>query len=414
MTFYISINIVMFLQMFFCANNAVSIGQPEFWEKSYFYREQLQVNKCPSVSSLSNDGGETQKSTCKNDVPVIVCPLFLKDTAKAIVSAGKSLQLFRHIHGDSVSMLIGDNGHTVGLLGTEKYSLFISQLRNIVDGAKVGPGCSDSIHSENGKPNADEFDDQNPDHLQEVLYDKGMGMLSLPEIFLISLVGLIGDWTNNYAANPYQLSEVLNICAEHAVDENDKIKKNNNILQENSPSWLRFMVDRIIKNYRLADTQGEFSSKLKCRDGDCNEEMMKNEEYSMRSYSKKWLIDSILEMNRISVVPRFYPENPNMAICRNFLVNNKDYWDDLNISSYSKLPLLNDESLRKTIFGESFSMASTTTDQVNTGSSLRSDPSKLSDFECLYQDGDAKTLNSLFPFPTFLPCCKVSCFVFFF
>lgn len=405
----------MLLQMFFCANEAVSIGQPEFWEKSYFYRKRLQVNKCPSVSSLSNDGGETLKSTCKNDIDVIVCPLFLKDTAKAIVSAGKSLQLFRHVHSNSISILIGDIDHTVGLLGIEKYYLFISQLRNIVDGGdKVGPRCSDSIHSENGKPNADEFDDQIAAHFQKVLYNKGMGMLSLSEIFLISLVGLIGDWTNKYAANPYQLSQVLNTCVEHTLDENDKTENNNNnnILQENSPSWLRFMIDRITKKIRLTDTQGEFSSKLKCRDDDCSEEMMKSEEYSLGSYSKKWLIDYIFEMNQISVVPGFYPENPNMAICRNFLMKNKDYWDDLNISSYSQLPSLNDESLRKTIFGEEISMAGATTDQINTGSSLKSEPSKLSDFECIYQGGGSKTLNSLFPFPTFLPCCKVSCYVF--
>lgn len=104
-------------QIFFFANKDVSVAEAEFWEKSYLIRK-LQHDKFDTKLSSTNYAGDSVptsnekkemgmresislSSTVKGKEQSIrdcpACPLFIKDLAKSIVSAGKSLQLMRHV-----------------------------------------------------------------------------------------------------------------------------------------------------------------------------------------------------------------------------------------------------------------------------------------------------------------------------
>ncbi|CAI9755889.1 unnamed protein product [Fraxinus pennsylvanica] len=101
-----------FMEMFFYANKEIAIDKSEFWEKSYLPRSALSQklhvlnfasDLLPSTKekrnfsireSISLSGVAKEKDSNENNFQL--CPFFMKDTAKAIISAGKSLQLIRH------------------------------------------------------------------------------------------------------------------------------------------------------------------------------------------------------------------------------------------------------------------------------------------------------------------------------
>ncbi|KAJ6426278.1 hypothetical protein OIU84_026793 [Salix udensis] len=117
-----------FEEMFFYANRAISVDKSEFWEKSYQLR-RLQCRKLDIEHSAPNSSmplsnnktgmGEKDSSPFsefkKGKEPsikeLLVCPLFIKEISKSIVSAGKSLQLIRHIPM-SFSMMFGKRRHS--------------------------------------------------------------------------------------------------------------------------------------------------------------------------------------------------------------------------------------------------------------------------------------------------------------
>lgn len=70
-------------ELFFYENKSVSINDTDFWEKSYLSRSFTHQKLDTEVSGVAR----------KHQA----CPLFIKDIAKEIVSAGKSLQLIRHL-----------------------------------------------------------------------------------------------------------------------------------------------------------------------------------------------------------------------------------------------------------------------------------------------------------------------------
>ncbi|CAA3033381.1 Hypothetical predicted protein [Olea europaea subsp. europaea] len=101
-----------FEEMFFYANNDIAIDKAEFWEKSYLPRSAMsqklhvldfasdllsstkEKRNLSGRESVSLSGVAKEKESNKNTFQL--CPFFMKDTAKAIISAGKSLQLIRH------------------------------------------------------------------------------------------------------------------------------------------------------------------------------------------------------------------------------------------------------------------------------------------------------------------------------
>ncbi|KAE9460902.1 hypothetical protein C3L33_07269, partial [Rhododendron williamsianum] len=100
-----------FEEMFFYANKAVSVKEADFWEKSYLLRQRryeiLKVSGTPTCIPLTDDkkevagresisGSSPIKGKDQNNREIQVCPLFIKEIATEIVSAGKSLQLIQH------------------------------------------------------------------------------------------------------------------------------------------------------------------------------------------------------------------------------------------------------------------------------------------------------------------------------
>ncbi|KAH6788556.1 Spc97 / Spc98 family of spindle pole body component [Perilla frutescens var. frutescens] len=137
-----------FDEMFFVANKRIAIEEAEFWEKSYLPRSAMLGNlnfadfapDFPPSSKLKEDMTGTasvslssvavEKEDNKNEFQT--CPLFIKDIAKAIISAGKSLQLIRHAPMASLSAVSGDDLKTVysiaGLTLSEVFCLSLIAL----------------------------------------------------------------------------------------------------------------------------------------------------------------------------------------------------------------------------------------------------------------------------------------------
>ncbi|KAK2992321.1 hypothetical protein RJ640_020314, partial [Escallonia rubra] len=98
-----------FEELFFYANKEIGIDEAEFWEKSYLfrpshYKEMDMAHELPTLGDGKKDVARREsisvpisakgKEHIERDLRT--CPLFIKDLAKAIMSAGKSLQLIRH------------------------------------------------------------------------------------------------------------------------------------------------------------------------------------------------------------------------------------------------------------------------------------------------------------------------------
>lgn len=135
-----------FDEMFFVANKRIAIEEAEFWEKSYLPRSAMSgklkdfaPDFLPSSklredmtgrASVSLSSVAVGKEDNKHDFQA--CPLFIKDIAKAIISAGKSLQLIRHAPMASLSAVSGDDLKSVysiaGLTLSEVFCLSLMAL----------------------------------------------------------------------------------------------------------------------------------------------------------------------------------------------------------------------------------------------------------------------------------------------
>lgn len=354
------------LQMFFYANRSYyanrtsSIDEADFWEKSYLFRqtrspksdseisapfsasshgtvtnEKKEVGQRESISMSSSKGKE------QSDMDLQACPLFIRDMAKAIVSAGKSLQLIRHI--PITSSTIAGRGYDY----------------------VVGDGYGNSKDG--------------------ICHGQSISGLTLSEAFCVSLSGLIGhgdhifrylcqdDWYKTKIVDSFGLS--LN---------KEKIKSNRCELLPEACSdkiWYKYLVDTLLEK-KLIDVK--FAYKDGTNLAGTNEEKM-NE----------------ADANRLHLLRSFCPENPVITVCQGILSRNRDAWKALNLSRNFYLPPLNDEVLRKAIFGK----------ESGTFSAVEG-----TDYTCGFQFGeseylrsqdDSKMLELLFPFPTVLPSSQV-------
>ncbi|KAM7266457.1 hypothetical protein ACFE04_004354 [Oxalis oulophora] len=231
-------------EMFFYANKEVSVDEAEFWEKSYLFRQirqrklEFQFSGLTSASeyaTLANDKRETAdsksgsaKGKVQSNRDLQVCPLFVKDIAKSIVSAGKSLQLIRHA------------------------PIISSRL------------STHNRESEVGKQN-DDSDFKN--------FHQGQSIagLTLSEIFCVSLAGFIGHGDhvsrylllNNWRESGLISSEKIwckffldSLSQKGVIDSSDKIQRsfvqenpvitlcNKKFLNNNRDSWKKLKLSR--------------------------------------------------------------------------------------------------------------------------------------------------------------------------
>ncbi|KAI3440328.1 Gamma-tubulin complex component [Psidium guajava] len=104
-----------FEEIFFYANKDVTVEDADFWDRSYLLRlaqdckldaQQSVVNNSKDRVPLTGDRKETMERELNpgslkarewSDRDRQVCPMFIKDISKSIVSAGKSFQLIQHV-----------------------------------------------------------------------------------------------------------------------------------------------------------------------------------------------------------------------------------------------------------------------------------------------------------------------------
>jgi gamma-tubulin complex component 5 len=269
------------MQMFFFGNSSVSIDQPSFWETSCLLRSKPRSSICQSGSTLSDT----------------TCPQFFVSMSRAIMSAGKSLQLVHHARDQSfVTSCIS------------KTSITCDSQYKKTKSARI------------------------------------MGILTLAEVFLISLVGLSHD-----------RDHIFEHLIRYLIDSHS-IKTENK--EGNNKVWPDLLGDAIEGRNRSCSVGSSSNSFLAC--------------------------------------------NPAVIVCGEMLEKNKPFWKELNISGSFYLPPLNDNMLRKAVFGG--------TDLSDIGSVEGTDYRfgfPLGEIERLHIVDDKRALESLCAFPTILPSFQV-------
>ncbi|XP_068481400.1 uncharacterized protein [Phaseolus vulgaris] len=341
-----------FGEMFFFTNKEVSVDEAEFWEKSYLLRI-LQHSKLGSDFSSTDYGNDSVPAsndkemdrrdsislsgTTKGKEPSIgdrpACPLFINDLAKSIVSAGKSLQLMRYVPNSSVNCSKESN-YEVGSTKCFNYGLYPTQR---------------------------------------------MAGLTLPEVFSVSLVGLIGHgdhvckyfWQENWY-------DIVTVSSYASCVNEEKIDNDNNEKLIAPPysekTWYKFLIDTLFQK-RSADLKLTY-------------EHINNDTLELRGANV--IEDEVL-------LWRSYVENPVITVCQANLGKNGNALKALNLSQKFSLPSLNDESLRRAIFGAE-SPGCSDSEGTNYTFGFHFDES-----EYLRSQDDRKLLEMLFPFPTILP-----------
>ncbi|XP_059453024.1 uncharacterized protein LOC132183672 isoform X2 [Corylus avellana] len=301
-----------FEEMFFYANRAISVDDAEFWEKSYLLRlVQLQksddelstTTRVIDRVSLTNDKKEINErdsisvsSFIKGKEQSIrdcqACPLFIKDIFKLILSAGKSLQLIRHVP-----------------------TTFSAASGKGSDSQFYGFGSSgDGFHC-----------------------GQSIAGLTLSEVFFVSLAGLIGhgDHISRYFwQDDYCKSEITTSFDESSVNKR-KVENHGSgalpLFACSEKIWYKFLVDTLLQK-RATNLESAHKDASYFQDA--------NVEYMFASTGDK-----------LPILESFCAENPVITVCQTILRKNMDAWKTLNLSRNFYLSPLNDEVLRQAIFG---------------------------------------------------------------
>ncbi|XP_015884769.1 uncharacterized protein LOC107420350 isoform X2 [Ziziphus jujuba] len=218
-------------ELFFYANSRISVDEDDFWEKSYLLRQthqKLEVELSgPSFANNPGIGMSDKKEMGQRESTSIssslkgkeqsnrdlqACPVFIKDIAKSILSAGKSLQLIRHIPLTS-SALSGKGSDS-----------------DISDGS----GCSYS----------------------GAYHGQSIAGLTLSEIFCVSLAGLIGhgDYVSRYICQEDWYKEKIVPSFEYYMNK-QKVENHDNGIFPTACSekiWYKLLVDTL-QEKRLLD-----------------------------------------------------------------------------------------------------------------------------------------------------------------
>ncbi|KAL1199333.1 Gamma-tubulin complex component 3 [Cardamine amara subsp. amara] len=340
-----------FEELFFTANQSVSVNDAAFWEKSYL------LMKAPSpksnVTSLNEKkgmSGHNSNSSLVSDKDKeqntrVLCPLFLKDICKSIVSAGKSLQLMQHIPSTS-----SENSGKIQFHGRNGFG---------------NPGCGTLLDKKNSfRSTAD---------------------LSLSEVFCLTLVGLIGhgDHVSRYLwkdeADEWEISPTLGsyISGElvNGMDDEDLP-----VLTYSERMWYKLLVGAVHEK-RAMEARSEHQS-------GCYATGVKDEKNGLTA-------QKVLR-------GLFCHENLVVSVSKMDLERNKNSWNVLNLSQNYCLPSLNDESLLSAVF-EGSGVADAGLSGTNYKFGFQFGRS-----EYLSSQDDTKILETLFPFPTLLPSFQPS------
>ncbi|ESQ27060.1 hypothetical protein EUTSA_v10018067mg [Eutrema salsugineum] len=332
-----------FGELFFTANQAVSVNDAEFWEKSYMLMRvaghKSNVASLNEKKGLSgNDSNLVSDKDRQQNNPVL-CPLFIKDICKSIVSAGKSLQLVQHIPSTSS-----------GTSGKIQY-----HGRNGFGNS----GCGLLAEKNNFRSTAD---------------------LSLSEIFCLTLAGLIGhgDHVSRYLwkdeAGEWEISPTLASYVSGEL-ENGMDDKDLPVRTCSERMWYKLLVG-VVEEKLAMEAKSEHQSA--CGVSGVNDEN--------NGLTVKKALQGL-----------FCHENLVVSVSKMDLQRNKNALNVLNLSHNYCLPSLNDESLLSAVF-EGSGVADAGLSGTNYKFGFQFGRS-----EYLSSQDDTKILETLFPFPTLLP-----------
>ncbi|KAM3272206.1 hypothetical protein ACQJBY_042419 [Aegilops geniculata] len=375
-------------EMFFYANNAVTIDQPAFWEMSYMLR--VRGSRSDNSSTLTDSESIRTKESSKQEPSNtgaclkatnqgyvdILCPVFLKDIARAIVSAGKSFQLVQHAQSTHHTRTGVTNGFDID----QRSNHITRQNWPDILSSEIQNGhltCEGALTNSTGQFGHDA---------------REMGVLTLSEIFLICLSGLLenGDHVYEYlrklrAGSAPDIQAFLECKSEEACAENSSKK-----------TWLKLLRDAI-SGRKYDDMEKTLSKDAVTRDP---------------IFVHGYLQDVSSNAVEMPFSPCCY-ENPAITACGDVLLRNPNSWSDLNISTSFDLPPLNDDNMRRAIFGDLQSAGTSTCgDTQPTSSFPRLEGTdfkfgfRFDDLEYVRQEDDRRTLEELYAFPTLLPCAN--------
>lgn len=241
------------LQMFFYANSKVAIDQPSFWETSYLFRQKR--GRTPGIANVpllhtENESSKqvkrgrnehepifsssSTKGKVQDDMNCLVCPVFLKDMAKAIVSAGKSLQLARQAQDE---YYVSTGNCRINALCESKSSKKLESGCKSCTYEILGEDALNSEMIKDENVNTDSYRYQQSLQLEQQGQAQGLGLLTLSESFLVSLVGLLGDDDHVYQYSRLSSHEIIKLrqaCK-------SRHKTCNSIRYDKT--WLRFLAD---------------------------------------------------------------------------------------------------------------------------------------------------------------------------
>ncbi|KAF7013934.1 hypothetical protein CFC21_027980 [Triticum aestivum] len=281
--------------MFFYANNAVTIDQPAFWEMSYMLR--VRGSRSDNSSTLTDSESIRTKESSKQEPSNagaclktsnqgyvdILCPVFLKDISRAIVSAGKSFQLVQHAQSTH------HNRTNDGTNGFDVDQCFNHSSR------QNWPGVLSS-------------DIQNVHLRCEDALTKSADIQAFLE----------------YKRDAQGMEEA---CAENCSEK----------------TWLKLLRDAIS------------GTKYDGMEKNLSEDAVTRDPIFVHGY--------LQDVSSNAVETPFSPccyENPAITACGDVLRRNPNSWSDLNISTRFALPPLNDDNMRRTIFGDRQSAGTST------------------------------------------------------
>ncbi|XP_020589375.1 gamma-tubulin complex component 5-like [Phalaenopsis equestris] len=354
-------------EVFFYANNAVTVDQPTYWETSYLFRPKS--NKTLADKNIKStiprvwreqEGREAVPmsfSARGGDQNEINCPIFLKELARPIVSAGKSLQLIQHVRGGELDVPTWKNSG--GQFNSQQYE---QDAKSNTSKANI---CDERFN-----------------------YAGLMGILTLPEAFLVSLTGLVGDGDHIYPKLTIPSTEITEMIMK-GVTEDEQTSLNH------EKTWIKFLADAITGRRKIG-----------CGKDDSLNVGIVQVHDSIKVEPK---CNSDYRSTESKDIDILYPHIPIMTVSRQFIEKHKDSWSNLNISQYIRLPPLNDENLRMAIYTEKFNTTDANIDSQN-GDSLRHCSGtdytfgfQHSDVQQLLVEKDIRNLECLYSFPTFLP-----------
>ncbi|KAL6493214.1 hypothetical protein OROGR_032973 [Orobanche gracilis] len=265
-----------FDEMFFVANKKVAIDETEFWEKSCQLRLAMPekpnfvifASEClPSIkekkdmtgrASISFSNKDTGKEENKKDFQF--CPFFIKDIAKAIISAGKSFQLIQHAPTRPISSVSVENMCSIaGLTLSEVFCVSLTAL--IGYGDHIAENLwGDDKHLFGSTEESQDLENQSEKSWQKLLDDT---LAQKRNSGFVSRKGAI----NFHNLNGMEInSDELDILPKTYWPENPALTVCRGILQENKDSWSSLNISQAFNLPPLNDEclrQAIFSGNLR-------------------------------------------------------------------------------------------------------------------------------------------------------